>query len=161
MEPIGKSVIILEKYFKLFFKSSLKKYNLNATEGVVLLLLYEQAAAPEKNVIREMHRAMCGRTQEQMRDEVHYDKAVMTRTMQALEEKGYVLRNPNPQDSRSYLFTLTPQAVAFKPVLVDILKQWNNRLLRGISDEEAAVSAKVMTQMAQSAIELGAKGAFL
>ena len=38
MEPIGKSVIVLEKYFKLFFKSALKQYNLNATEGVVLLL---------------------------------------------------------------------------------------------------------------------------
>ena len=97
-----------------------------------------------------------------IRDEKDQEiKQTVLQVYSALEEKGYVVRNPNPQDSRSYLFTLTPRAVAFKPALVDILKQWNNSLLRGISDEEAAVTAKVMAQMAQSAIELGAKGDLL
>jgi len=158
MEPIGKSVIVLEKYFKLFLKNALREYDLNATEGVVLLLLYEQAITPEKSVMAEMHRAVCGRTQEQMRCEVHYDKAVMTRTMQVLEEKGYVMRNPNPGDNRSYLFALTGQALKFMPTLVEILKQWNSCLLRGVSAENAAIAAEVTARMAQNAVESVSKG---
>lgn len=154
MRSIVKNSMIIEKHFKLFFKNGLKQYDLNTAEGMVLLLLIEKEAKPECNTIEKMHKIIRGQTQDQMIDEIHYDKAVMTRTMQSLEGKGYVVRNLNPIDSRSYIFSLTKKAADFKPTLINILKHWNEGMQKGIDKKELEVADKALSQMANNAIEL-------
>jgi Transcriptional regulators len=154
MESIGRNNMIIEKYFKLFFKNSLKEYNFNTTEGIVLLLLMEKEARPQNDAIEKFHMLIDGQSQDQMIDEVHYDKAVMTRTMQSLETKGYVIRNVNPIDSRSYIFSLTKKAIDFKPILLNILKAWNDGLQNGIDKEKLEIVNQALSKMAANAIEL-------
>jgi len=113
---IGRRIMIIDKYFKLFLKDSLKKYGLNSAEGLVLLVLYGED----------------GKTQEQLIDELQFDKGVMTRTMKELEKKEYVTREKNALDNRSFLFFLTDKAVVFKETLIAILKEWNDIILQDI-----------------------------
>ncbi len=154
MESIGRNNMIIEKYFKLFFKNGLKQYDLNTAEGMVLLLLLEKQAKPQHNTIEKMHKIIKGQTQDQMIDEIHYDKAVMTRTTQSLENKGYVVRSINPADSRSYIFSLTKKGEAFKPTLLNILKLWNDELQKGIDKSKLDVTKETLSQMANNALEL-------
>ena len=90
-QSLGRNILVIDKYFRMYFKNSLKQYGLNTAEGLCLLSFYEED----------------GRTQEQLIDMLHYDKGVMTRTMQSLEEKGMLSRMNHEEDSRSYLFYLT------------------------------------------------------
>lgn len=157
MESIGRNNMIIEKYFKLYFKNGLKPYDLNTAEGLVLLLLLEKKFKPQSETIEKLHNMMKGQTQDQMIDVIHCDKAVMTRTMQSLESKGYVIRSVNPADSRSFIFSPTQKTVDFKPKLLQILRLWDEGLQRGIDREKLDIVNNALNQMAKNAIEL-AKG---
>lgn len=154
VESIGRSNMIIDKYFKLYFRNSLKKYNLNTAEGLILLLMMEKEMKPQYNALDKMHHLMKGQTQDQMNDEIHYDKAVMTRTMQSLESKGYVERSINPADRRSCVFFLTKKAEDFKSTLIDILTVWNDGLQKGIDKDKLEIVKTVLSQMANNALML-------
>ncbi|MEF9951498.1 MAG: MarR family winged helix-turn-helix transcriptional regulator [Clostridium sp.] len=134
LASIGKNIFVIDKYFKLHFKNELKKYSLNTAEGMVLLALYEGDKKTEGEILSSIHKCEMGMTQEQIIYELHYDKSVMARTMQSLENKGYVIRNPNPNDSRSFIFSLTNKAKEFRPTLINILRDWTSQLLNGIDN---------------------------
>lgn len=137
-EHIGRNMMISDKYFKLYLRDALAPYGLNATEGVVLLMMFHSAVA-QKN------------TQEDLIRRIHYDKGVMTRTMKELEQKGFVSREPNPTDSRSYLFSLTKAGEALKEPLFDTVRRWNERLLAGIDERDLETVKTVLGKMAQNA----------
>lgn len=150
---IGRNILIIDKYFKLYFKNALKEFDLNTAEGMALLALFSQEGKIDSDTLDAMRRENCGKTQDQIIDELHYDKSVMTRTMQSLEKKGYVSRSENPNDSRSYIFTVTDQATQFKPTLIDILRAWNDLLLKDIAHEDIIRNAvKIMSRNAQNAV---------
>jgi len=140
---IGKDILIIDKYFKLYFKNSLKHHDLNTAEGMVLLMLYDK-----KDYYGH------GRTQEQMIHELHYDKSVMARTTQRLESKGFILRHPNPKDSRSSIFTLTEKAENFKPTMIQILIEWNTGFLQHIPQENLKIISESFETMMINAMEL-------
>ena len=120
----------------------------------MLLLLFEKEVRPQYNTIEKLHKIVKGKTQNQIIDEIHYDKAVMTRTMHSLESKGYVVRNINYEDSRSYIFSLTRKAEDFKPTLFNTLKLWHEGLQKGIDKTEIEIVNKALCQMANNALEL-------
>lgn len=135
---IGRNMMIADKYFKLYLRNELQPYDLNAAEGVVLLMLYQQAASH-------------GKTQDELIREIHYDKGVMTRTMKELEQKGFVLREQNPLDSRSYLFSLSEKGRDFKETLTAILQRWNEALLADLPREDLLLVEAALNRMAQNA----------
>ncbi len=137
-ESIGRNVMITDKYFKLYLRDALMPFDLNAAQGIVLLMMYHNAATAKN-------------TQEDLIRRIHYDKGVMTRTMKELEQKGYVKREQNPADSRSYLFSLTEKGTAFKDPMMGALRRWNERLLDGISEQELSVLTAALSKMAQNA----------
>ena len=138
---IGCNIIIIEKYFKLFLKGSLKHYELNTAEGMILLALYGFNEQIEE----------ANATQDQLIDELHYDKSVMTRSMKSLERKGYVLRKDNPKDSRSYIFNLTDKAFIFQQTLVEILKEWNDIILVNFDDSVLNLLDTMLLKVAKNA----------
>lgn len=129
---IGRNMNIADKYFRLFLRDALKQHNLNTAEGTVLLSLYGKNGSTENQIFDAIHDHAIWHTQDQIIDELQYDRGVMTRTMKALEEKEYVRRSDNPADSRSYIFSLTKKALDFKPILVGMLYEWNTCLLEGL-----------------------------
>lgn len=145
-EGIGKNMMIQDRYFKMYLKDSLKPYNLNSAEGIVLLMMFKSMAETDKATENENP----GNTQDQIIKEIHYDKGVMTRTMKDLEDKGFVSRNQHPDDSRSFLFSLTKQGLDFKDTLVSILQKWNDELLKGISSEDLEIVERSLEIMANN-----------
>lgn len=133
---IGRNMTIVNKYFKIYLRDRLVPYEINASEGIVLLMMHRKEN--EEN------------TQDELIKEIHYDKGVMTRTMKELEKKGFVERKPNPNDSRSFLFSLTEKGKEFKHIIIKILQDWNKELLGGISDENLAIVEEALGIMAEN-----------
>ena len=150
---IGRNINIADKYFRIFLRDALKPHGLNAAEGTVLLSLYGENASTEMQILDSIHHHTFRQTQDQIIDELHYDRGVMTRTMKALEEKGFVLRSGNPDDSRSYIFSLTDIAFDFKPILVGILQEWSACLLEGIDPQTLKTVETALETMAHNALE--------
>lgn len=148
---IGFNILIIEKYFKLFFKSSLKDYELNTAEGMILLTLYGHNEQVDNRVLKDLDKNLVGTTQDQLIGALHYDKSVMTRTMKSLEKKGYVIRSANPKDSRSYIFDLTNKAFIFKQTLITILKEWNEMILGNFDDSNLNLLDNILAKVSQNA----------
>lgn len=149
---IGLNIFIIDKYFKVYLKQSLKQYNLNSAEGLVLLVLYKYQGEVSANSLDDFHSQGIGKTQDEIISELHYDKGVITRTMQSLEDKHYVIRKNNPLDNRSYIFELTKEGFLFKPTLMNILAQLNNMMLEGIDDEMVALLNSKLNQIVDNII---------
>jgi len=151
---LGRDIFVIDKYFRLFFKNALRHYDLNPTEAMVLLSLYEKGGRLREDVFDDIHEHKLSKSQDQLIADLHYDKAAMTRTMQLLEGNGYVIRRDHPSDSRSYLFTATEKADTFKPVLIGILREWNNLLTSDIEDLDIVNTAiKRMAENAKQAVK--------
>lgn len=147
---IGRNMSIAYKYFRLYLRDALKPYDLNMAEGTVLLSLYEKNGTTERQIFDSLQPAVW-RTQDQIIEELHYDRGVMTRTMKSLEEKKFVLRSDNPADCRSYIFSLTQKAQEFKPILIGLLSEWNTWLLEGIGADTLKTAEKALAVMAKNA----------
>ncbi|MDD2969989.1 MAG: MarR family transcriptional regulator [Lachnospiraceae bacterium] len=150
-KEIGRNILIIDKYFKLYLKTALKQYDLNTAEGMVLLTLYEQTGHTSAQIIQNSHPENFSATQNQLIDELHYDKGVMTRIIQSLEQKGFVRRTDHPLDSRSFLINVTDKALDFKPVLISILKRWNDLFLIGFDEASLDMLDKSLVTMAENA----------
>lgn len=148
---IGRNIFIVDKYFRLFLKASLKSHDLNTAEGMVLLTLYGQNGQTSEQILRGIHHEDFSITQNQLIDDLHYDKGVMTRTMQSLEQKGFVQRADNPADSRSFVFYVTDKAFMFKPVLIGILRKWSDCILQDLDVAVLKVLDEALMEMAEKA----------
>ncbi len=148
---IGHNIMAFDKYFRIFLKNSLKVYDHTAAEGMILLALYGQDSRTEGQIFESIHQNGPETTQDQLVHELHYDKSVMTRTMQSLEGKGYVVRSGNPKDSRSFLFGLTEAGSAFKTVLMNIMTAWNDAVLEGFTAAEIGLMSDMLARLAQNA----------
>jgi len=92
-----------------------------------------------------------GRSQEELSRDICLNKSTVARTLTQLEERGYVLRIPNPNDKRQLLIYPTNKMQSILPEIRSITSKWNDLISDGISPEEMAVFESVLHRMEQSA----------
>lgn len=148
----GKDFFIIDKSFRLYTKSCLKKYDINLSEAMVLLALFSSGGQTGENVFLQIHQKEFKKTQEEIINELHYDKGGMTRIMQSLEKKDIVVRTPNPKDNRSIVFKTTKKADELKPKILEILSSWNDLIMQGV--ENLDIITKSTNIMAKNAKQL-------
>ena len=75
--------------------------------------------------------------QRELTEDLGVDKAAVTRLAALLEKKGYVLREPDPEDGRSKLLRPTKVATALKSQLISVESGFYDWLLSELPEEEA------------------------
>lgn len=130
----GRLMMAYGKHFRTYMKKALAPHDINVAEAMVLMLLYEKD----------------GRSQEQLLEGVHYDKSVMTRTMQSLETSGMLLREKNPNDGRSWIFLLTEKSRNIKPDVLAALKDWCKIAFQGISETDCLKLLNIMQKLEEN-----------
>ncbi len=120
-EPIGKLISYLHRQNQKMLVKQLVPYGIGGGGQHTFLKLI--LARP-------------GITQDQLTNELKFDKATTTRSVKQLMESGYVERRVDPNDRRSYLLYPTPKALEFSPVLQSILNKFNKEFARNLTNEE-------------------------
>ena len=92
-----------------------------------------------------------GRTQEELSQELCLNKSTVARTLNFLEEKGYVRREANVLDKRSFLVFPTDKMLEIYPLVVSITRDWNERLCEDIPTSELEIFFSVLSRMEQKA----------
>ena len=77
-----------------------------------------------------------GITQEQLTQQLKFDKATTARSIKQLEASGYIERKPDPDDRRSQLLFPTSKAKEVQPQLHAILDESSRTLARYLTPEE-------------------------
>lgn len=120
-EPIGKLVSQLHRQNQKYLVKELLPYGIGSGGQHIFLKLIVNHP---------------GITQDQMTNEMKFDKATTARSVKKLEEAGYIERRTAPKDRRSSLLYPTPKAVKFAPVLQSILTDLDRKLTLDLSEEE-------------------------
>lgn len=120
-EPIGKLISYIHRQNQKHLAKSLAPYGIGS--GGQHSFLKAVLTAP-------------GITQDQLTQQLKFDKATTARSIKQLEQSGYIERRADPNDRRSHLLYPTQKAVDFHPRLMDILAESNKKLAYHLDEEE-------------------------
>ena len=76
--------------------------------------------------------------------QVHRTKSTVTALVEKLERNGYVLRIPDPEDSRGVLVRLTDKGRALEPAFEAISNGLQRLITDRLSEEEAALLDRLL-----------------
>ena len=95
-----------------------------------------------------LHLYRCdGVTQQELSRHLHFDKAHVARIIGKLMDQGYIVKERNPDDQRSYRIFLTPRALEVKPDILQVFRNWIDRLVKGFSPREREDLVELLTRM--------------
>lgn len=94
-----------------------------------------------------------GISQEELARLLNVNKSSVTRQLSALEERGYIRREPSKADKRILLVYLTEQANALISRIFSCYRDWNNYLTQDFTDEEKETLSRLMVRIAARAEE--------
>ena len=109
-------VSVLDRQFKIYVSSNIKKFNLNYSEFIYLINLFNHN----------------GINQEAIAKNIYVDKAAITRTVQSLEKKNLITRVQNPKDKRAKNVFITDTAKSYEGELLSVLTNWKSEILKYI-----------------------------
>lgn len=78
---------------------------------------------------------------------LQHDPGAMTRMIDRLEKKDFIIRRHNPDDRRSFRLALTATGRALCPDILPRLSHAYNRLLAGFSPEEARLLEQLLLRI--------------
>ena len=95
-----------------------------------------------------------GRSQEELAQELCINKSTVARNLNYLEERGYVKREPLPQDKRCFSVFPTEKMLTVLPRIKQASTEWMELISQGIPQEEMAVFDSVLERMQARAREI-------
>jgi len=78
------------------------------------------------------------------------DKGMVAKTLNKLEQKGYIMRRQNPDNKRENIISLTQQGADILIHMNTVLKEWNDILYEGMSEEDIAYVTRLTEKMAEN-----------
>lgn len=118
--PISKQIAILYRQELWGLSNLLEAHDISFSQLPFIMELYCES----------------GITQDALAAKVQVDKASATRALKQLESKGMVTRERCPNDARARLVFVTAKAISIELILIEIIREWNDILLAGISESE-------------------------
>ena len=92
-----------------------------------------------------------GVAQEQLAGLIYVHKSNVARQLASLEEKGFITRAADAQDKRSLLVYPTEKALAVLPHIKAVHREWNERVLEGMSEKERDAVASIAKLLSENA----------
>ncbi len=115
--------------------AELKELNLSGAEGSVLLHLSVQGETM---------------SQDQIAEQLDYDKAAVSRAVNVLEERGYVVRQRRSDDRRAYTLSLTDRAGEVVPRIEQIFDRLYVRVLDNMTPDEVGEVIGLLVKISDS-----------
>lgn len=135
-ESIARWISVLHRQFQIYLNRELKDYDINSSEYIFLVNLYEKD----------------GLSQERLSTNLFINKAATARAISRLEKLGYVTRIRDPKDSRAYLVTLTSKGLEMRNFIGTKLVYWTQTISSGLTSAEADDLVEKLKQMSEYAL---------
>ena len=131
-DSLGHKLITILETMRNYTKAPLEK--LGITHGHFITLLY----------ISENE----GLTQAQLAETHRKDRNIVSRNIDVLEEKGFVIRKRGITDRRSFTIHLTDLGHSVVSIHKDLIKEGEQELLRNLSKDEISIFYSLLNKIA-------------
>lgn len=130
-QSIGRMISILHRHAQAHHNHNLKDCGINAKDLPILLYLYHHD----------------GSTQDAIVSFLNIDKAAVTRTVQSLEERGYIIRHKGVEDRRCNHLHLTDKARLVEKDVRDSVRSWNALLTETMNMQTLSIVIDGLEEM--------------
>jgi len=130
-QSVGKLVSILYRKGHIYLQQKLKPLDLSHGQVKIFIYLAQNGGA----------------TQREISESFQLDKSSTSFLIQNMTEKGFVRREPNPEDGRSQILFLTEKGRAKKTEVKKIFAGWTELLLTGFSEKEKEQVFSLLNRM--------------
>jgi DNA-binding MarR family transcriptional regulator len=125
---------IIVRYCRTFTERKLREYDLTFGEQVIIMFL-----SAHDNV-----------NQDTISKAYLIDKGMVAKTLNKLEQKGFIMRKQNPENKRENIVSLTQKGIDILNYMSTILEEWNEVLYKGMSEEEIADVKRLTGKMEEN-----------
>ncbi len=133
-ESIGRDISHLFRSMNIYLSKELEPYGIGSGQFPFFMRLLHQD----------------GVSQETLASSLRYDRATITRSINRLEEMGYVVRKRDPLDKRVYCVHLTDKGQDMRDILFSLGSRLNAILLRGFNPQEQEVFISMVEKAAMN-----------
>ena len=116
---------------KAHFNNYLKEYDISPEQWSLVFRVVERS----------------GLTQKELSDSTYKDQANITRSIDRLEQKGFLKRIENPNDRRSFQLVPTQDAIALVERIIPLSQAFNAQLTQGFSEEETKMLIALLNKV--------------
>lgn len=108
--------------------------------------------APEQNLIMMMLWRKDGVSPNEFSFELNKDKANIARMIVSLEKKGYIKREDDPSDKRTFKVHLTKKGKNLESLVIPVLRKTNQTVMNGISEEQLVELHDLISKMISNSL---------
>lgn len=116
---------------KAHFNNYLKEYDISPEQWSLVFRVVERS----------------GLTQKELSDSTYKDQANITRSIDRLEQKGFLKRIENPNDRRSFQLVPTQDAIALVERIIPLSQAFNAQLTQSFSEEETKMLIALLNKV--------------
>ena len=139
---VGRLISILYRKNQMYLNAAMKQLNITTAEQPILMYLYRHDAV----------------TQEEISAYLQVDKALTTRTVQSLLEKGLVTKEKDEKDKRCNKITLTQKGLDMREAMIEKFSGWNKIVLEGMDEAKQELLFELLEEMVEKTEQHDLKG---
>lgn len=128
---IGKYIAFLYRDCQKYLDKELEPYNIGSGQVSILMCLFEADGINQESISRT----------------IKVDKTSITRSIQKLIEGGYVVRQKDEEDNRSFRVFLTGKGRQIEPDIWKIASGWEEILLSGFDADHRGLIVDSLKDM--------------
>lgn len=128
-------ISIIARSCHVFSTRKLHSYDINSTEQTVLMLLNKNHNVNQDSIAKYFF----------------VDKGTIAKTLNKLEQKGFIKRTVNKENKREKIISLTEKGEDSMECMKQVLEEWYNCIFEGLSENEIAALNKITEKMAVNA----------
>lgn len=133
-----KSISILYRKSHIWLNNGCVQYSLTAAQAVVILIVCDFKVL----------------TQDEITKRLGLDKSVIAKTVTKLEERGFLVRETNAKDKRTYNITPTEKAWEVYPFVKEQIDKGFMKMTSQMTDTEREEFKRLLLLAAQATLEM-------
>lgn len=133
-----KSISILYRKSHIWLNNGCVQYSLTAAQAVVILIVCDFKVL----------------TQDEITKRLGLDKSVIAKTVTKLEERGFLVRETNAKDKRTYNITPTEKAWEVYPFVKEQIDEGFIKMTSQMTDTEREEFKRLLLLAAQATLEM-------
>lgn len=135
MEHITRYINRIGRLSGMYRREFLKEYGLNGIHHTYIINICHHP----------------GVSQEELAQMIFVNKSNVTRQLAYLEKEGFIYRQPSREDKRKSLVYPTQKAQDILPLIQNMLREWNEKLLVDIPENEQEIVLKALKKIMATA----------
>ncbi|MEU9861131.1 MarR family winged helix-turn-helix transcriptional regulator [Streptomyces sp. NPDC047971] len=139
--PLSHAIFRLARLHRMFAGQLLRRIGLHPGQELVMMHLWELGPQRQADLVRLLDS----------------DAATMTRTIQRLEQAGFVRRRPSPTDKRASLIEPTTASHALRREVEQSWSQLEDLVAAGLTSGERAAALSTLERLEQNLVRAAAE----